>query len=129
MDYPFKDETHQIIGICMEVQNNLGFGFSEVIYKDAMEIEFMNTAIPYLREFPLHVVYKGKELKRKFCVDFICFENIILEAKSSEKGIANDHISQVLNYLKASGKTLALIINFGKRRLEFKRLIFSQSRM
>ena len=127
MDYPFKDETHQIIGICMEVQNTLGFGFSEVVYKDAMEIEFMDNSIPHLREFPLHIVYKGKELKRKFFVDFVCFDNIILEAKSSEKGIANDHISQVLNYLKASGKTLALIINFGRRRLEFKRFIFSQS--
>ena len=113
----------------MEVQNNLGYGFSEVVYKDAMEVEFIKAKIPHLRESALQVVYKGNELRHRFFADFICFENIILEAKSSEKGVTNDHIAQVLNYLRVSGKTLALIINFGKRRLEFKRLIYSLNKV
>jgi len=75
----------------------------------------------------LQVDYKGSKRKHSFFADFICFEKIIVEVKSSDKGITDDHIAQTLNYLRVSGNTIGLIINFGKRRLEHKRLIYTYS--
>ena len=128
-NFPLKKETYSIIGLCMEVQKTLGFGFAEIIYKDAMEVEFGNNGLLYIREPGLPVYYKGKLLKRRFFSDFICCNEIIVEVKSSEKGVTDDYIAQVLNYLRVSGNTVGLIINFGKRRLEYKRLISSFSEM
>lgn len=122
-DFPFKNETYEIIGVCMDVQRTLGFGFSEVIYKDAMEMEFINNNFFYRRENELSVTYKGKKLQHKFFVDFIFQDQVIIEVKSCDKGITEDHIAQILNYLKVSGNNVGLIVNFGKRRLEYKRLI------
>ena len=111
----------------MEVQKTLGFGFSEAIYKDALEMEFEENGISYLREPELRVCYKGKRLQHRFFADFICHNEIIIEVKSSEKGITDDHIAQILNYLRVTDNKIGLIINFGKRRLEHKRLISSYS--
>ena len=124
-NFPFKKETYNIIGVCMEVQKILGFGFSEAVYKDAMQIEFIENGIPNDKETELKVYYKGQVLKHKFFADFICYENIIVEVKSCDKGITDDYIAQTLNYLRVSGNSVGLIINFGKRRLEYKRLISS----
>lgn len=124
-NFPLKKETYQIIGLCMEVQKTLGFGFSEAVYKDAMQLEFVDDALPHSKETELEVVYKGKTLQHRFFADFICFQNIIVEVKSCDKGITDDHIAQTLNYLRVSGNIVGLIINFGKRRLEYKRLISS----
>ena len=109
----------------MEVQNTLGFGFSEVIYKDAMQMEFESNELLFLREPELTVLYKGKLLQHRFFADFICYSTIIIEVKSSENGITDDYIAEALNYLKVTANTIGLIINFGKRRLEHKRLILS----
>ena len=122
-DFPFKEETYQIIGICMDVQKTLGYGFSEAVYKDAMELEFIDAPLRYLRERELTVEYKGRILRHRFFTDFLCYEKIIVEVKSSDTGISDDHIAQTLNYLRVSANTIGLIINFGKRRLEYKRLI------
>jgi GxxExxY protein len=122
-NFPLKKETYQIIGLCMEVQKTLGFGFSEAVYKDAIEIEFQNTELPHFREKELEVEYKGKKLKHKFFADFICYDSVIVEIKSTDKGITDDYVAQILNYLRVSGNTVGLIVNFGKRRLEYKRLI------
>jgi GxxExxY protein len=124
-EFLFKEETFKILGCCMNVQSSLGFGFSEVVYKDAMEIEFEEDPIPFLREPLIRIPYKGKILKRAFRPDFTCFQKVIVEAKSSDKGISEGHIFQTLNYLKASGLKVALIVNFGKKRLEYKRLACS----
>lgn len=124
--FPLKEET-EILGLCMEVQKTLGFGFLEVIYKDAMQIEFQHNGLLHLREPELLVKYKGEQLLHRFFADFICYKEIIVEVKTSEKGISDDHIAQVLNYLRVSGNMVGLIINFGKRRLEYKRLISSYS--
>lgn len=126
--YPFQKETYQIIGICMEIQKILGFGFSEIIYKDAIELEFLEARLLHRRESELEVEYKGKRLRHKFFADFNCFDNIIVEVKACDKGITADHIAQTLNYLRVSGNTIGLIINFGKRRLEYKRLIANNPR-
>ncbi|MFT3682359.1 MAG: GxxExxY protein [Ferruginibacter sp.] len=119
-----KSETYQIIGICMEVYNTLGYGFLEVVYKDAMEIEFLQHNINYRREDEHSIQYKGTVLKHKFFADFTLYESIIAEVKACKDGVTDDIIAQTLNYLKASGLRLALIINFGKTSLEYKRLVY-----
>ena len=120
----YKSEVYQIVGVCMEVYNTLGYGFAEVVYKDAMEIEFVERNIQYVREH-LHVIkYKGKVLQHKFSADYTLHEKVILEVKAGREGIADDTIAQTLNYLRASGIRLGLIINFGKKGLEYKRLVY-----
>ena len=119
----FREEVYAIVGICLEVRKGLGFGFSESIYKDAMEQEFIDNHLPYTREQGLSVHYKGKLLKHRFNADFTLFENIIVEVKSGEEGVIEKAIAQTLNYLRASGCRVGLIINFGKTKLEYKRLI------
>ena len=103
MNLILKEEVYTIVGYCIEVWKTLGYGFSEVIYKDAMEIEFVEDGFPYKREDELSVHYKGKVLRHKFKADFILFDNVIVEVKSGEDGINSTVISQTLNYLKASG--------------------------
>jgi GxxExxY protein len=88
-----------------------------------MEIEFVEDRIPHKREDELSVYYKGKVLRHKFKSDFILFDNVIVEVKSGEEGINSAVISQTLNYLKASGCRIGLIVNFGKSKMEYKRFI------
>ena len=121
-DLVYKDESYQIIGKCMEVHNNLGAGFLEIVYKDALELEFKNSGIPYEREKKYEVNYKGAVLPHKFYADFVVFDKIILEVKGVS-GIAEEFVAQALNYLKVSGNKLALIVNFGELRLNSKRII------
>lgn len=123
-NFKFKEETYQIIGICMEVHRELGFGFSEIVYKDAIELEGLLNNVDIEREKTFDVHYKGEKLRHKFFADFVMFDNIIVEIKSCPNGISEDHIAQTLNYLKVSGCTVGLIINFGKKSLEHKRLVF-----
>jgi len=108
----------------MEVHRELGFGFSEIVYKDALEIEAGLNEIPIHREKQYEIFYKGRKLQHKYFADFVMFETIIVEIKSSNNGISGDYISQTLNYMKASGCSVGLIVNFGKKSLEHKRLVF-----
>jgi GxxExxY protein len=117
------DDTYRIIGLCIDVNKELGFGFSEIVYKDAIEIEAQFQGIPALRERQFDILYRDRKLPHKFIADFVMFDNIIVEIKSSSRGIADEHISQTLNYMKASGSRVGLIINFGRKNLEFKRLV------
>ena len=120
----YKSEAYKIIGTCMEVYNTLGYGFLEMVYKDAMEIEFLERDMDYRREDEHSIEYKGILLKHKFFADFTLFNEIIVEVKANKDGITDDAIAQTLNYLKASGIKLALIINFGKGSLDYKRLVY-----
>lgn len=120
----FKQEVYDIVGICMEVYNSLGYGFSEVVYKDAMQVEFQERNKDHCREKEYVVMYKGKKLNRTFNTDFTMANNIIIEVKAHPEGVQEEAISQTINYLKASGIRLGLIINFGKRKLDYKRIIF-----
>ena len=119
----FKEEIYTIVGCCIEVWKILGYGFSEIVYKDAMEQEFLENEIPFKREDELPVYYKSRILKHRFNADFTLFDNIIVEVKSCDEGINDQAVSQTLNYLKASGCKVGLIINFGKSKMEYKRLI------
>jgi GxxExxY protein len=122
MNFILKEETYEIIGLCMEVHNNLGAGFLEVVYKDALEYEFQLRNIPYQREKEYTVNYKGVILPHKFFADFVVFNTIIFEVKCTSC-IANEHVAQAINYLKVSKNRVALVVNFGEVRLNYKRLI------
>jgi len=121
-DLIYKEESYEIIGKCMEVHNNLGAGFLEIVYKDALELEFKKAGIPYEREKMYDVDYKGVILPHKFYADFVVFDKIILEVKGVS-GIADEFVAQALNYLKVSNNKLALIVNFGELRLNSKRIV------
>ncbi|HKO80752.1 MAG TPA: GxxExxY protein [Chitinophagaceae bacterium] len=97
-----KEESYKIVGACMEVHKELGMGFKEIIYKDALEMEFTSPGILYERENPYTIKYKGKVLPRKYYADFVVFDSIILEVKARPV-IVNPFVYQTINYLKASG--------------------------
>ena len=118
----FKEESFQIVGILFEVHNNLGGGFSEIVYKDALEYEFKNLNLPFEREKEYVVKYKDTILNHKFYADFVLFDKIILELKSCEK-IDPKYIAQCINYLKVSSNKLAILANFNNKSLEYKRII------
>ena len=115
-----EEETYKIIGICMEVHRNLGPGLLEIIYKDALEIEFTQNSIPFEREKEYSIKYKGIVLPHKFYADFVVNEDIILEIKAV-KEFSNEHIAQILNYLKLADSDLGLLVNFQNKSLEYKR--------
>lgn len=107
----------------MEVHRVLGMGFKEVIYKDALELEFEQQGIVFNREKRYGIEYKGKILPHKYVADFVVFDKIILEVKSSNT-IIEGFVAQTLNYLKACGLKLGIIVNFGERSLTYKRIVF-----
>ncbi len=121
-DIIYKEESYNIIGLCMEVHNNLGAGFLEIVYKDALEYEFRKANIPYEREKQYEVNYKGITLPHKFYADFVVMDKIILEIKAVQ-GIADNFVAQAINYLKVSNNRLALIANFGELKLQYKRIV------
>jgi len=116
-----SDKTFNIIGAAMEVHNTIGCGFTEPIYQEAFEEELRLRGIPYQREKAFNIVYKGKVLKKEFRPDFICYDEIIVKLKAVQD-IVDEYYSQVYNYLKATGLRLGMLINFGKKSLEYKRI-------
>ncbi len=123
MELIYPDESYKIIGICMEVHKNLGKGFLEIVYKDALEYEFKNAGVEFEREKEYVVQYKNIVLPHKFFADFVVFDKIILEVKSVS-ALTDEHIAQTLKYLKVSGLKLGLLVNFGELSLKFKRIVF-----
>ena len=123
-DFPLKEETFEIIEICMDVHRTLGHGFLEIVYKDAIELEVRKKEIPYSREREFKIDYKGTILPHKFYADFVLFDKIILKVKAAQGGLADDQIAQTLNYLKVSVCKIGLLVNFVRSRLEYKRLIY-----
>jgi GxxExxY protein len=119
----FKEESYKIVGICMEVHRELGMGFKEAVYKDALELEFRNNNFSYSREQQFSIEYKGIVLKHKYFADFVILNSIILEVKSSPF-IVNNFVAQTINYLKASGLKLGIIANFGEKSFVYKRIVF-----
>ena len=108
----YKDESCRIVGACFDVYNNLGHGLLEAVYQEALSIEFSDQGIPFEAHPKLEILYKNRILKQHYIPDFLCFDQIIIEVKSS-KAIDDSHRAQILNYLKLSKKKLGLIINFG----------------
>jgi len=122
VEFLYKKETFDIIGVAMEVHNELGPGFLEAVYQEAFEIELINQNIPYEREKVLTIFYKKEKLKREFTADFFCFGKIIVELKALSS-LDGNHEAQLLNYITATNTKVGLLINFGAKSLEYKRMI------
>jgi GxxExxY protein len=121
-EYLLKDECYQIIGACMNVHNELGCGFLEAVYQEATIYEFLDQGIYFEYEKELEIYYKKHLLIKRYHADFLCFNEIIVELKALDS-IIPEHTAQVLNYLKATGKRVGLIVNFGTTKLQYKRII------
>ena len=121
-DLIYRDECYQIVGCCMEVHRELGCGFKEAVYQEALEWEFINNDLDFVREKRLKIQYKGIVLKKEYSPDFVCFGKIVLELKAVSE-LTDIHHCQVFNYLKASKLRLGLLVNFGTTSLQFKRFI------
>ena len=120
MVYTSGVETHEIIGAAMAVHRELGCGFTEKVYQDALEIEFRFRQIPYRREDPLHATYRGVMLKSAFVPDFICYDQIVVELKAV-KELENVFRAQAINYAKVAGCLIAVLLNFGEVSLHYER--------
>jgi GxxExxY protein len=120
-----EDKSYKIFGAAIEVHKELGPGFLEAVYQEALAIELKKQGIPFEREKQLSISYKGIELNKKYRADFICFDNIIVEIKAI-KDIGNIEVSQTINYLKATGFELALLANFGGKILQKKRVVLTE---
>ena len=126
MDLLYEEETYLIIGAAMTVHQELGRGFLEAVYQEALEKEFKLRDIPYKREIPMTIYYKNEPLNKCYVADFICYEKIIVELKALST-LTTEHQAQVLNYLAATRLKLGLLLNFGKPNLEHKRIINEKS--
>ena len=126
-DLLFEEETYKIIGACMGVHKNLGNGFLESVYQEALEKEMNKAEIPFERQKKIQVKYDDQYLDKYFMADFVCYDKIILELKAVSL-LNNDHMAQVINYLKATGYQLGLLINFGQTSLTWKRLIYTPNK-
>lgn len=109
----FEEESYQIIGACFEVYNEKGFGFTEPVYQECLEIELGLRNIPFVSQPKIQLPYKEKILDQFFKPDFICFDKIIVEIKSVSN-LTDTHTSQTINYLNATSFALALLVNFGE---------------
>lgn len=114
--------TYAIIGAALEVHRVLGTGFLELLYKDALEIEFTRREIPFRRESLCNIAYKGKQLRGDYKADFVCYDQIVLEIKARSVTGPADH-AQVINYLTALKCPIGLLINFGTAKLEHRRFV------
>jgi GxxExxY protein len=117
-------QTRTIIGAAMEVHRQLGPGFLEAVYQEALAIELADRQIPFQREQELPIDYKGRRLPCKYRADFVCYGDIIVELKATQGLTGNDE-AQVLHYLKATKLKRGLLFNFGRPSLEFKRFVLS----
>jgi GxxExxY protein len=118
------EQTYSIIGAAMTVHRELGNGFLEAVYQEALELEFKRAGIPALREVELPVRYRGELLATSYRADFLCYGTVVVELKAIEH-MATREESQMINYLKASGKEKGLLLNFGCNSLEYKRMVRS----
>ena len=117
----YENETGKILNACLEVHNELGNGFLEAVYQEALELEFKNQNIPYEREKLLPIVYKNKVLEKEYYADFVCYGKIVVELKAVTT-LTTAHKAQVINYLKASSSEIGLLVNFGCNSLKWERI-------
>ena len=115
-------ETYAIIGAAMTVHRELGCGFLEAVYQEALEKEFKLLDIKFEREVKLPIYYRGIQLNSYYQADFVCFDSVIVELKALQR-LSGTEEAQVINYLKASNLHRALLLNFGTRSLQHKRLV------
>ncbi len=120
----FRDECYAIQGAVFEVYREMGCGFLEAIYQECLEKEFKRAGIPYIAQQELRLSYKGEELKQFYKPDLMCYGEIIIELKALRE-LTGEHRSQILNYLKCTGKKLGLLVNFGSpQKAVVERIVF-----
>jgi GxxExxY protein len=115
--------TYALIGAAIEVHKQLGCGFLESVYQEELAIELGLREIPFTREVKLPVSYKGQVLLTSFCADFICFDSLVVELKALAN-MGGSEEAQLINYLKATRYKVGLLLNFGARSLQHRRLVF-----
>ena len=119
----FREEVYAIVGAGFEVYNQLGPGFLEAVYQEALEVEFTQRKIPFVPQQEIRVIYKGLPLKKLYVADFLIYGKVIVEIKAVDH-LTPREFSQVINYLKATGSQLGVVINFGaEKEMEWKRLV------
>jgi len=117
----YEEETRRIINACMTVHQELGNGFLEAVYQEALELEFKEQGIPYERESKVRIFYKGHCLNKEYFADFICYGRIIVELKCVSR-LVNANKAQVLNYLHGTNLEVGLLVNFAEASLKWERL-------
>ena len=119
----YKEEVYNIIGAAIEVHKELGAGFLEAVYEEAMVIESIERQIPCETQVQIPIYYKKKKLKKEYIADYVGYDKIIVEFKCISK-LTTTEEAQLLNYLKATKMKVGLLINFGShRKLEWRRFI------
>lgn len=119
----YREESYAIMGACFEVYKEKGCGFLEAVYQECLELEFADRGIPFQVQVPLLLAYKGRPLKCRYTPDFICHERIVVEVKAMS-ALTDENRAQLINYLRASGFRLGLLVNFGHHpKLEYERFV------
>ncbi|MGA4577383.1 GxxExxY protein [Limisphaera sp. VF-2] len=122
-EFPWKDQTHAILGACFEVYRQKGCGFLEAVYQECLAIEFGLRQIPFAAQPLLRLEYKGHPLRQTYQPDFVCFDAVLVEVKAVS-ALADEHRAQLLNYLHATGLPVGLLVNFGHHPgLEYERFV------
>jgi GxxExxY protein len=118
----YEQKSYKIFGACIEVHKELGSGFLEGIYQEALEMEFENLGIPFEREKELLIYYKNRKLQKRYKSDFICYDQILIELKALNY-LTSEHESQIINYLKVTNLKIGFLFNFGEKSLKYKRFV------
>ena len=122
-DLLYKEEVYELVGAAIEVHKELGPGFLESVYEEAMVLESNKRQIPHQTQVRIPVCYKGQKLSKEFIADYVGFGKIVVEFKCIPK-LTNVEEAQIIHYLKATGMHVGLLINFGSHgKLEWKRYI------
>lgn len=119
----YKEESYRVVGACMEVYNEKGFGFHEAVYQECLELELGFQSIQFDSQKELGLEYKGHPLEQTYIPDLICFGKMVVELKAVS-ALTDEHRGQLLNYLRATGMKLGILVNFGNpKKLEWERIV------
>ena len=121
VDITGNDLTYKIIGMAMQVHNELGYGLKEEVYEKALELKLIQAGIEPNRQYEVFVDYEGERIAT-FYLDLFPNQQVVVEIKAFSHQLTNDELAQVINYLKASGAPVGLLFNFGRRKLEYRRV-------